>query len=124
VNCFEDDFVANGYDDGFAVTGLPADSFDFSQNYLTDVGAYTFSAGPYGTFDQGGNVYEWNETFSIRGGAWWSPSFELLASYDFADVESTREDEFIGFRVAGIPEPATTLLGALATLGLLLWRRR
>ena len=26
----------------------------------TDVGAYTVSASPYGTFDQGGNVWEWN----------------------------------------------------------------
>jgi formylglycine-generating enzyme required for sulfatase activity len=28
---------------------------------LTDVGAYTGSASPYGTFDQGGSVWEWNE---------------------------------------------------------------
>ena len=38
----------------------------------TDVGAYTLSASPYGTFDQGGNVSEWNETglgstLGIRG---------------------------------------------------------
>lgn len=29
---------------------------------LTDVGSYTGSSSPYGTFDQGGNVAEWNET--------------------------------------------------------------
>ena len=29
---------------------------------LTDAGAYTLSGSPYGTFDQGGNVQEWNET--------------------------------------------------------------
>ena len=42
---------------------------------VTDVGAYTGSASPYGTFDQGGNVFEWNEQMSgsnrgVRGGSW------------------------------------------------------
>src|SRR5690606_9971894 len=32
---------------------------------VTDVGAYTGSASPYGTFDQGGNVWEWNEQILI-----------------------------------------------------------
>ena len=31
-------------------------------DYMTDVGAYTSAPSPYGTFDQGGNVREWNET--------------------------------------------------------------
>ena len=34
---------------------------------LTDVGSYTESASPNGTYDQGGNVFEWNE------GVWWVP---------------------------------------------------
>jgi formylglycine-generating enzyme required for sulfatase activity len=29
---------------------------------MTDVGAYIMTAGPNGTFDQGGNVWEWNES--------------------------------------------------------------
>ena len=28
---------------------------------LTDVGAYTGTTSPYGEFDMGGNVYQWNE---------------------------------------------------------------
>lgn len=38
--------------------------------YRTEAGAFTNSASPYGTFDQGGNVWEWNETVvagSLRG---------------------------------------------------------
>ena len=37
---------------------------------LTDVGAYALSDSPYGTYDQGGNVWEWNEQIvsgSARG---------------------------------------------------------
>ena len=43
---------------------------------LTDVGSYTGSPSPYGTFDQGGNVWEWNEEIvsgllrGYRGGSW------------------------------------------------------
>lgn len=33
----------------------------------TPVGAYLLSDSPYGTFDQGGNVAEWNETLSAAG---------------------------------------------------------
>ena len=57
MNIRDDDGIANGYDDGYAVTGSTSTSS--TQNYLTDVGAYTASLSPYGTFDQGGNVWEW-----------------------------------------------------------------
>ena len=47
---------------------------------LTPVGSYTGSASPYGTFDQGGNVWEWNEAIierlafrGIRGGSFDDP---------------------------------------------------
>ena len=30
-------------------------------NYLTPVGTFVLSPGPYGTFDQGGDLYQWNE---------------------------------------------------------------
>ncbi len=49
------DFMVNGYDDGYAVTA--STEFSSSQNYLTDVGAYTLSIGPFGTFDQGGKCF-------------------------------------------------------------------
>src|SRR4029077_3612529 len=53
---------------GYAVTGSL--NFSHSQNYLTDVGAYTASPSPYGTFDQSGLVSQWNELLtdgSFRG---------------------------------------------------------
>jgi len=43
----------------YAVTGVTA--FDPNQNYLTDVGAFTGSPSYYGTFDQSGNAYQWND---------------------------------------------------------------
>ena len=107
ANFFKDDSSANGYDDGYAVTG--SNSFVNSQNYLTDVGAYTLSASPYGTFDQGGNVYEWNEALisgssrGIRGGSW-SNSAGFLPASDLNDgADPANEFKTVGFRVASIP---------------------
>ena len=106
ANFYQDDGVANGYSDGYAVTG----SVDYSdsQNYLTDVGAYTSSPSFYGTFDQGGNVSEWNETGSlgsshaVRGGYWDNDPIELR-SFRPAAFDPSYEDFFIGFRVASMP---------------------
>ena len=49
------------------------------QNYLTSVGVFTKSASFYGTFDQGGNVWEWSDldgttspSRGLAGGHWFS----------------------------------------------------
>jgi formylglycine-generating enzyme required for sulfatase activity len=107
---------ANFYDNG-NTTG----DFDFP---LTDVGAYALSASPYGTFDQGGNVAEWNETViggpsarGLRGGSWGLDSSYLLAS-DQLSPTSTSVFVNVGFRVATVPEPSTAVL-AIAACGLM-----
>ncbi len=112
-NFSQDDGVANGYDDGLAVTGSTI--YSSSQNYLTDVGAYTSSPSFYGTFDQGGNVYEWNEAAvsassrGERGGSWNYFSIGLPSSGRL-DTDSANENIDIGFRVATIPEPGCITL--------------
>jgi formylglycine-generating enzyme required for sulfatase activity len=119
ANFYADDGQANGYNDGYAVTGSP--NYSPSQNYLTDVGSYGSSSSFYGTFDQAGNVWEWNETFisegrGMRGGEWNLESKYLAASFrewfppDF-------ETYGVGFRVATVPEPST--LGLIALGGTL-----
>ena len=57
-------------------TGNSANCDIAAVNALTDVGAYRLSVSPYGTFDQGGNVYEWTEQKNgedrgLRGGNWY-----------------------------------------------------
>jgi formylglycine-generating enzyme len=45
-----------------------SDGYYTTQNYLTDVGAFTGSGSFYGTFDQSGNVDEWNDLDGAPGG--------------------------------------------------------
>ena len=72
---------------------------------LTDVGAYSGTTSPYGAFDMGGNVYQWNEsviaTFSraLRGGSFYDSPDMLLSSYRTNYLGSSVVEE-LGFRVA------------------------
>lgn len=99
-------------------------------NYpLTNVGAYTLSPSRYSTFDQGGNVFEWNEIHNgtpfspVRGGAWTVASYNLNASTRYDDgAEFELVD--VGFRVASVPEPASISLCFGGVAIMLLMSRR
>ncbi len=99
-----------------------------SPYYRTEVGEFELSASPYGTYDQGGNVWEWNEAaFSelsrgLRGGDFNNGSNHLLASDRDHSHYPTAEDQNVGFRITEVPEPAT--LSLLVLGGLALFRRR
>lgn len=85
--------------------------------WRTEVGAYDNSDSPYGTFDQGGNVYEWTEVVAnngvssyriTRGGSFSSPGTgSLWASFR---IGYDMEYYHIGFRVAYVPEPGSAIL--------------
>ncbi len=96
---------------------------------LTDAGAYGLSDSPYGTYDQGGNVWEWNEDIvgslrGDRGGSWFGVATSIAASNRNGD-DPTLEGSNGGFRVASlVPEPGPGLLGMTAVLGLAASRRR
>ena len=99
-----------------------------SPYYRTEVGAHENSDSPYGTFDMGGNVHEWNEAIlsvscrGVRGGSWQYAGEYMQASY--RQVRSAPSDQYavLGFRVSQVPEPGAVCLLALG--GLVLLRRR
>ncbi len=82
-----------------------------SPYYRTEVGAYSFkpSDSPYGTFDQGGNVGEWDEQVMDDDYIWRGvrgASYSLFADLRAAvrDIgKPTDENGRIGFRVAFVP---------------------
>ena len=127
---------------GYSVT--QSGSYYSEQNYLTDVGAFSGSGSSYGTFDQSGNVFQWNDldglassgsTRGLRGGDFInSPGFYLASSHSNSDNPSY-ESNIIGFRLASptsspssVPEIDPNSLGSvlalvLGSLGLLERRR-
>jgi sulfatase modifying factor 1 len=92
---------------------------NFAVGDLSNVGSYSGSASPNGTFDQAGNVWEWNEWIAgpdargLRGGAF-NDAGNFAASVRAVDYPEI-EDSAVGFRVARlVPEPGTGLLGITA----------
>jgi formylglycine-generating enzyme len=94
----------------------------------TVAGEFELSDSPYGTFDQGGNVLEWNETsFSssrlLRGGSFLDGSDKLHAFTRNGNVPAFVYPT-VGFRVASsIPEPSTLLLLCFGSLAMLSIRK-
>jgi len=89
---------------GFALTH--STTFDSSLTYVTDVGAYSSGRSPYGAYDMGGNVWQWNETIigsarGIRGSGWYDSSDYLASSNSLSQVPAA-ESAYIGFRVASV----------------------
>ena len=103
-------------------------------NRLTVVGAFGGSPGQYGTYDMGGDLYQWNDANiwnqyssvwdrGIRGGSFYTVSDGQVASgrgYTYPTYEGT----IVGFRVAEVPEPASVTLLAVGCLALLRQRKR
>lgn len=112
---------------GYAVTG--STTFELV-NYLTDVGAYTASASPYGTFDQGDNVREWTETtrstnWRMVSNAEWDATLSYTTATSFSEIKpSDYSTVHPGFRLALIPEPSTAILAFLGLAGFILCGRR
>ena len=104
---------------------------NYDSSASTAVGAYGASPSSYGTFDQGGNVWEWNDAVigswrRLRGGAWDSnvSNVSNLRSPFTYNFFPTLESNNFGFRVAGaVPEPTSVVLMVLAS-GVMLIRRK
>jgi formylglycine-generating enzyme len=114
--------VAN-YNDG-------ADWNSLNGNVTTVGSAGLLSASFYGTLDQGGNVWEWNEALisgtyrGLRGGSYESVTASQLST-GLQNVGLPTDEFYItGFRVVAVPEPSTMALGFVAVAGIAFHARR
>jgi PEP-CTERM putative exosortase interaction domain len=98
----------------------------FAVGDVVAVGSYSGSASPFGTYDQGGNVFEWSETLVAPGQGTWrntrNGSFDVGPAYLAADSRGGFEPQnrmnIVGIRIAMIPEPSTGLLVVAGLIGL------
>jgi formylglycine-generating enzyme required for sulfatase activity len=123
---------ANYYNGVYSVT--QSASQVWGQNYLTDVGAFTNSASPYGAFDMGSNAREWldrgeaNASQGTTQGAWNENESFIRGENNVGLYMSASSDGMAnGFRLAApVPEPSTyaMALAGIACGGFSIWRRR
>jgi formylglycine-generating enzyme required for sulfatase activity len=100
-------------------------------NLLTQVGAFASSPGPYGTFDMGGDEWQWSEANwrvypqKLEWGIWAAAGYptgdDLVLAMDAegkaGSTEPSTTDMAIGFRVIEVPEPtALVILGATSSM--------
>ena len=101
-------------------------------NLLTPVGAFAASPGPYGTYDQAGDLCQWTSTtcngtgFCDLGSAWGSlpPG---MSSANRNSLEPWWDANWVGFRVASVaavPEPGSIALLLAGAVALGIWKRR
>ena len=118
-------------------SGTGAGTAVFSGGGATAPADITLAGGlsAYGTMGQNGNVYEWHESAFdgindsssenrvFRGGFWFNAE-SILRSSSRNNPPPTNSDNNVGFRVASVPEPSSTVLMCSASFLALARRRR
>jgi len=90
---------------------------------------------PVGTVGQGGNVYEWyetaasggnNSTTAARGyrGGFWGNFATQLSSLEVQSALPNSSTDFLGIRVAAVPEPSSAVLVTVGFFSLLFASQR
>ena len=92
--------------------------------YRTNKGEWENSASPYGTFDQGGNVWEWNEAEigsyrGLRGGSFYLVHDNLRAAFHESS-DPAYGSYSVGFRVAKVSDLAIPTLSEWAVVSMTL----
>jgi sulfatase modifying factor 1 len=101
---------------------------------LTPVGSFTGSGSAYGTFDQNGGVYEWNDDIygppgqrTARGGSIKYSNEWSLAASSLVTMDPTTENDTTGFRISritAVPEAEYGVLTTVALAAVVFTRRR
>ena len=103
--------------------GWPDPDYDLAIGHVTDVGAFASSPSPYGTFDQSGNVWEWNQDTIIFGGSafrgmrggTYSEIWDHLTGAYRGSSNPTGDYRGVGFRLASATALNANFTGPVRT---------
>ena len=103
--------------------GWPDPDYELAIGHVTDVGAFASSPSPYGTFDQSGNVWEWNENtiisigYAFRGmrGGTYSEIWDHLTGPYRGSGDPNGDYVGVGFRLASTPDSSAIFTGQVYT---------
>ena len=103
--------------------GWPDPNYELAIGHVTDVGTFASSPSPYGTFDQSGNVWEWNEDTIISGGSpfrgmrggTYSEIWDHLTGVYRASGNPEGDYRGVGFRLASATTLNANFTGPLRT---------
>ena len=105
-----------------------------STNYLTPVGAFADTTSPYGAYDMGGEVYQWDEEIetqqgyggefrNLRGGSFDQVYITMESGVSFEAYPTSDLGDNFGIRVSQVPEPTSISIVGVSMMGLLVRRR-
>ncbi len=120
---------ATGTNNANFTTSISTPPFTTSSDptdWLTPVGAFADSPSAYGTYDEGGDVEQWNEAVDPGigrggGGGSWAGDYVTLVSGGVGYGPPSGGGPTTGFRVALVPEPNSLLLLAPFAASLLIF---
>ena len=105
-------------------SGANQANYDNAIGHSTDVSSFSGSGSFYGTFDQSGNVFQWNDLAGtagsargLRGGSWTNDSYTLSSSNRVDGFDPSNEYNFVGFRLVSGPLVPSAPRSVLAVSG-------
>ncbi len=93
--------------------------------YLDETSPWPVGSGDQelnGTYDMMGNVWEWIEGSSVKGGSFSGTAQDIRYTGQNPSLPQTQSTDMLGLRIVAIPEPGTISFMSLSTIGLFLTR--
>jgi formylglycine-generating enzyme required for sulfatase activity len=70
---------------------------DFDQMGVDEVGSFPGDVSPFGVVDLGGNLSEWVQAYTVRGGLWVDSSLHVRSAFRL--VNRGARNPYLGMRV-------------------------